>query len=129
MDIWALGVLLYEMLHGFAPFKGKSANEVQQAMLAGEYEFAPHLSDGVKGLISQILQFQPEKRASIEEIMRQPWLNDMTSHINSYLDEEGAALPKEVQAKFPNIPDPVPSQSKQPGFTPNHRKNNSLNFE
>lgn len=52
VDIWALGVLLYEMLHGFAPFKGKSANEVQQAMLAGGYEFAPDLSEGVKGLIS-----------------------------------------------------------------------------
>ncbi len=128
VDIWALGVLLYEMLHGFAPFKGKSASEVQQAMLGGEYEFAPHLSDGVKGLISQILQFKPEKRVSIEEIMRHPWFNEMTAHINAYLDEEGAALPHDVQAKFPTIPDPLPSQGKQPAITPKHRKNNSLNF-
>ena len=29
VDIWAVGVLLYELLHGTAPFKGKSIEEVQ----------------------------------------------------------------------------------------------------
>ena len=37
VDIWALGILLYEMLHGFAPFKGKNAGDVQEAMLRGNY--------------------------------------------------------------------------------------------
>lgn len=37
VDIWALGILLYELLHGHAPFKGKNALEVQDSMLKGGY--------------------------------------------------------------------------------------------
>jgi serine/threonine protein kinase len=130
VDIWALGVLLYEMLHGVAPFKGKSAEDVQEAMLAGNYDFASHLSEQVKALIGQILQFQPEKRASIEEISRHPWMTEMAAHVNSYLDEEGAVGPREMQAKIAIIPPLGPSVKQQPpAVTPKHRKNNSLNFE
>lgn len=27
LDIWCLGILLYELIHGYAPFKGKNENE------------------------------------------------------------------------------------------------------
>jgi serine/threonine protein kinase len=94
VDIWALGVLLYEMLHGFAPFKGKNAADVQEAMLRGDYEFASHLSEQVKALIGSVLQFQADKRPSLEEILRHQWVTDMTAHINAYLEAESIALPK-----------------------------------
>lgn len=28
IDIWALGILLYELVHGYAPFKGKTFAEI-----------------------------------------------------------------------------------------------------
>ena len=65
VDIWALGILLYEMLHGYAPFKGKTMEEVQESMLRGTYEINPKLSSQVKRLIEEILQFKVEERLSI----------------------------------------------------------------
>ena len=84
----------------------------------------------MRTLIGQILQFQPDKRASIEEISRSPWMTEMTAHVNNYLDEEGAVTPREVQAKIASIP-ALCRSTKQlpPAITPKHRKNNSLNFE
>lgn len=53
------------MLHGYAPFKGKSTAEVKEAMLGGSYDLGGHLSEAIKDLIQGILQFQPEKRFSL----------------------------------------------------------------
>ena len=35
VDIWALGILLYELLHGCAPFEGDTLEQVQKAIYIG----------------------------------------------------------------------------------------------
>ena len=44
IDLWAVGVLLYELVHGRAPFRGETSDEVKRNMLQGSYELSDSLS-------------------------------------------------------------------------------------
>lgn len=59
VDIWALGILLYELVQGYAPFRGESVNEVKDSMLQGSYEMSDNFSGSLKELITGILKFEP----------------------------------------------------------------------
>lgn len=67
IDIWALGVLLYEMTHGCAPFNGKNLRSVKEKINEGRIKFK-NVSNECQELIKRILRIRPEERPEIEEI-------------------------------------------------------------
>lgn len=55
VDLWALGVLIYELLVGRTPFKAASVDEMYERIAAGDYAFPPppaRRSPSVKGNIA-----------------------------------------------------------------------------
>ena len=74
VDVWSLGILLYEMLHGYSPFKGTKMLSILENIRNGCYRIDNYISTEAKELISSILQVDPNKRPTAEEILRHPLL-------------------------------------------------------
>ncbi len=68
-DVWALGVILYELLAGKRPFSGQQPGEQEQLVCDGELLAEPldvdALDEGLARLVGQALAKTPEQRPSI----------------------------------------------------------------
>lgn len=72
-DIWSCGVILYVLLAGFLPFQDENVMKMYRKVFKAEYEYPPWFSSDSRRLISKLLVADPERRISIQAIMRVPW--------------------------------------------------------
>lgn len=69
-DIWSMGVLLYEMCALAPPFNANSLQMLALKIVKGSYSpITANYSKELKGLISEILHIDPNKRPYVGEIL------------------------------------------------------------
>jgi len=76
VDVWAVGVLTYELLVGTAPFEKSTRPATYENIMGGEPEFPACMSKAARSFIKAALCKNPAKRASIKELLEHPWLSD-----------------------------------------------------
>ena len=74
VDIWAVGVLMFEFLAGVTPFYDKDQCITAQRISSAQYQFPSHFSDGARDLISKLLQADPQNRLSLRSVQAHPWV-------------------------------------------------------
>ena len=117
VDIWALGVLLFEFLAGYAPFSGSCPKELYTNIKKLKVNWPVDFPPLAKNLVSKILKLNPSERLSVEEILDHSWFtqNPPLRHVlTNYLTDEKdilkshliIATPESVEDKINDITDP-----------------------
>ncbi|KAK5642127.1 hypothetical protein RI129_008294 [Pyrocoelia pectoralis] len=74
VDVWSLGVILYMLVCGQAPFQEANDSETLTMIMDCKYTVPAHISKDCRDLIARMLVRDPEKRATLAQIAAHPWL-------------------------------------------------------
>ena len=90
VDIWALGILLYEFYYGVSPFNSNKENEEQNKEIIENilqkrlyFPNRKNISYDMKDLIIHMLNSDVSKRYTIDQVVAHPWFKKCQEEINN----------------------------------------------
>ena len=88
VDVWAIGVLLYEMTHQKTPFLNNTLDQIKEKTMARSITFKQGINPLVVDFIYKALNFDPLQRPSIDELMMHPIFSILKSDSRVSIDGE-----------------------------------------
>ena len=104
VDIWSSGVVLYAILKGAVPFKGKSKQDLFEKIMKGEFEMIEDITTEGQDLLRKLLEVDPKKRISLNEILTHKWFDSCEEDVNLFSKAEIAILSR-CNKDYKNIND------------------------
>nr|CAB3266433.1 SNF-related serine/threonine-protein kinase-like [Phallusia mammillata] len=79
VDVWSLGVILYMLVCGVAPFNEANDSETLINIMDCRYTVLDHVSEQCEDLIKRMIIREPSHRMSLDDIVNHPWLTGAKS--------------------------------------------------
>ena len=94
VDWWSLGVLIYEMLSGYLPFRIISGEKIAKNIYKSKIKIFKHFSKNAENLIKRLLEYNPKKRLKYEDIIRHPFFKGINWEKIERLETNPPFIPK-----------------------------------
>ena len=110
VDIWCIGVLLFELTTGTVPFPGNDIESLENNILKLRIQWPKEINVDAKNLISKILKLDPNARISLSDMLKHPFITKYIPNASECLikpDESLKYKPFVVSKDDPNNWDPV----------------------
>lgn len=116
-DLWSVGVVLYILLGGYAPFESEDSHELLDLICSADYEFHEEYWDDIeekpKDLIRNLLEVDPGQRLTARQALRSPWLRRRDGDWVKEMDDSNSSsnsrlvlwLEKQKSRRFSLTPD------------------------
>lgn len=77
VDVWAIGILLYELFHNKEPFSGNTPKSVLAKILSFDIIYDSHFPHSAKSLMLDILKLDKRNRLHLRDILKDSFLRGM----------------------------------------------------
>ena len=93
VDVWACGILLYELFHRRTPFRHKSFDEISQMVRDKTIPFKPDTCPLIIDFVYTTLKINPKDRPSIDSLLHHPlFISCRREEIDSLLSKRNQSL-------------------------------------